>query len=53
VVTADVLQVLRAIEVLERIRSPEARRLLDRLSQGAAGHRVTEEARESLRRLHL
>jgi WD40 repeat protein len=51
VASADVLQMLRAIEVLERIGSPEARHVLNQLAQGAAGHRVTEEARESLRRL--
>jgi WD40 repeat protein len=47
--TPEVLQALRAIEVLERIGSHEARQVLDRLAHGAAGHRVTEQARLSLR----
>ncbi len=45
------LHFLRAIEVLERIGDKPARDLLRRLSEGAAGAWMTEEARMSLRRL--
>ncbi len=39
---------LRCVEVLEHIGSPEARRLLDELSKGAEGSRLTREAKEAL-----
>jgi WD40 repeat protein len=42
---------LRAVEVLERIGSPEARRALEALAAGAAGAGLTREAQASLRRL--
>ncbi|MHB1426839.1 MAG: hypothetical protein ACYC3I_27090 [Gemmataceae bacterium] len=42
---------LRALEVLERIGDKPARALLRRLSEGAGGAWLTEEARMSLRRL--
>ena len=45
------LRTLRSIEVLERIGTPEARAILNRLSQGAHGARQTVEAAEALRRL--
>lgn len=45
------LRSLRAIETLERIGDKPARDLLRRLSEGAAGAWLTEEARTSLRRL--
>ncbi len=45
------LRTLRAIEVLERIGDKKSRDLLQRLSQGAAGAWLTEEARASLLRL--
>jgi WD40 repeat protein len=45
------LQALRGIEVLERIGSKEARRLLSKLAAGAAGAAVTEEAKAALERL--
>lgn len=45
------LRSLRAIEVLERIGDKPARDLLRRLSDGAAGTWLTEEARMPLRRL--
>jgi WD40 repeat protein len=45
------LRDLRAIEVLERVNTAEAREVLAALGKGAAGHRVTEQAREALRRM--
>ena len=47
------LQGLRALEVLRLVGNEAAQALLQNLAAGAAGHRVTEEARESLRRLTL
>lgn len=49
--SAEVLQALRGIEILELIDSAEAREVLDGLAKGAAGHRITEDARDALRRL--
>jgi RNA polymerase sigma factor (sigma-70 family) len=42
---------LRAVEVLEHIGTPEARQVLHVLAQGAAGARLTGEAKASLERL--
>jgi hypothetical protein len=47
----EMLQVLRAVAVLEDIGTAEARKLLTRLAQGAAEARLTQEAKASLRRL--
>jgi RNA polymerase sigma factor (sigma-70 family) len=41
----------RAVEVLEWVGTPEAKRLLDELTRGAPGTRLTEEAAAALRRL--
>jgi hypothetical protein len=45
------LRMIRAVEVLERIGTPEARDLLARLAKGAAGARLTTEASASVGRL--
>jgi HEAT repeat protein len=47
----EVLQRLRAVQVLERIGSPEARRLLEVLAMGAPAAHETREAKASLQRL--
>jgi RNA polymerase sigma factor (sigma-70 family) len=51
VTDAEHLRALRAVEVLERIGTPEARQVLDGLAAGAPEARLTREARESLERL--
>jgi len=45
------LRALRAVEVLEHIGNPEAKRVLQTLATGAEGARVTREAKASLSRL--
>lgn len=45
------LRELRALEVLERIGTPEARRILESLALGVPEAGLTRDARESLRRL--
>jgi WD40 repeat protein len=45
------LQVIRAVEVLERAGTPEARAVLQAVAHGAAEARPTREAREALARL--
>ena len=47
----EVLQALRALAVLEELGTNEARQVLDKLSQGAAGARQTREAKATLGRL--
>ena len=47
---APVLRTLRAIRVLERTHTPEARRALAKLATGAPTARETREAREALAR---
>jgi RNA polymerase sigma factor (sigma-70 family) len=49
--TGERLRVVRAIEVLERIGSPEARTLLQALADGAPAALITTEAEAALRRL--
>jgi WD40 repeat protein len=47
----EMLQGLRAVETLERIGSSEAAEVLATMAKGAAGHRVTEDARAAWQRL--
>ena len=47
----DNLRVLRAVEVLERLGTDEAKSLLQKYASGAAGARLTEEAQDSIARL--
>ena len=49
--SATVLRQVRAVEALERIRTAAARTLLEALSRGDAGARLTREASAALRRL--
>ncbi len=46
----DALREWRAVAVLERIGSPEARDVMRTLAQGGSGARLTEEAKAALRR---
>jgi hypothetical protein len=47
----DRIRLSRALVVLERIGTPEARRLLETVAQGPPRSRLTEEARAALKRL--
>jgi hypothetical protein len=49
-VRGEPLAALRGVEVLERVGTAEARRVLEALAGGAAGSRLTEAARDSLKR---
>jgi hypothetical protein len=49
--SAQQLQPIRAIEVLEHIATSEAKEIVDRLAQGGPGLRLTEEAKGSLERM--
>jgi WD40 repeat protein len=49
--TPEQLRVLRAVEVLEHVGSPEASAVLRKLAGGATGSRTTEDAQASLARL--
>jgi hypothetical protein len=48
--TGDALREMRAVQVLERIATPEARNILDRLAKGAP-MRLNRAAQEALARL--
>ncbi len=45
------LRLVRAVEVLEKLHTPTARQLLQELTRGAPGARLTEEAKAALDRL--
>src|SRR5262245_2383808 len=49
--SAETIRSLRAVEVLERIASPESKRMLEALAAGAPDTRLTLEAQASLRRM--
>jgi hypothetical protein len=51
VLPTETLQVLRAVAVLEHVARPQAERLLEHLSQGAAAAHLTREATLALARL--
>jgi hypothetical protein len=51
VIRPELLRAVRAVAVLEDIASPEARKLLETLSQGAPDARLTQEAQTALQRL--
>jgi WD40 repeat protein len=51
VLNAEQIRVVRAMQVLERIGSPEARTLLEALAQGAPGALTTREAQAALTNL--
>ena len=49
--SAEEVRMLRALEILERLGTPEARQLLQMLASGAPGASLTQEAAEALKRL--
>ena len=49
--TPERLRALRAVMVLEQIGTPEARQLLEKLSKGAEGALLTEDAKAAVRRM--
>jgi RNA polymerase sigma factor (sigma-70 family) len=49
--SAETVRQIRAVEALESIGNPEARRLLDQLAAGPSETRLTQEAKEAVERL--
>jgi WD40 repeat protein len=47
----EVLRALRAVQVMKRLATPEARELLQRLARGAPGDKLTRQAEAALRQL--
>ena len=50
ILTPEQIRVVRAIEVLDKIGTPEARQVLERLASGAAGSLTTRQAQAALER---
>jgi hypothetical protein len=50
---AETLRGIRAVTALEHVGTPDARRVLRRLSEGAADARLTREAKTVLERLAI
>jgi hypothetical protein len=50
VLSAEELREVRAVALLERLTSPDARRLLEELAKGVKGARLTQEAQQALQR---
>jgi hypothetical protein len=48
---AETLRSLRAIEVLEQLRTPEAHQVLEKLTKGTPSSEVTKDARAALERM--
>jgi hypothetical protein len=51
-VSPEILRAIRAVEVLEKIGTPKARRVLMSLAEGATEARLTQEAKRALERLN-
>jgi HEAT repeat protein len=51
VTSSELLQLLGAIEALGKMATPEALQVLEVMAKGAPGHRVTEDARATVKRL--
>jgi hypothetical protein len=49
--SANHLRVLRAVEILELVATPDAKKLLETLAAGAPEARLTQEAKASMGRL--
>jgi hypothetical protein len=49
--SSEILSMLRMIEILEHMATPEARKLLEEVSKGAEGARSTREAKAAVERL--
>ena len=50
-VAPETLRAIRAVETLEQVGTPEARRVLEAVAKGAEGDRLTAEAKAALARI--